>query len=213
MAKCNKCGIETSQGAKFCKACGTGLEDQNTGTDDKKARVLAGRRKGPSATVVVGTLLALGAMGWLVYAMLLQPDRAGNRLRSQAQSDAERSQDFTPVEARNGEVQVSLASLPDRSARYFIYRAKDRDVKFFVLRASDGTIRAALDSCMSCYHAKLGYRQDGDAMVCNNCGMSFRSTEVGHIAGGCSPIPLSNSHDGRTLVVRASDLEAGARYF
>jgi hypothetical protein len=213
MVMCSKCGIEMSKGAKFCKACGNGLTDPNTATNDKKARVLAGERKGLSFAVVVGAVLALGAVGWLVYAMALRPDGAGTRMLSQASTEAARSQDFTPVEARNGEVHVPIGSLPDRAAKYFVFRAKDRNVKFFVLRASDGTIRAALDSCASCYQAKLGYRQHEDAMICNNCGMGFRSTDVGNITGGCSPIPLRNSQDRKTLVVRASDLEEGAQYF
>jgi uncharacterized membrane protein len=43
--------------------------------------------------------------------------------------------------------------------------------------------------------------------------MSFKSTDVGHTSGGCSPIPLQNSQDGKTLTVKAKDLEAGMKYF
>jgi len=120
---------------------------------------------------------------------------------------------YTVVTAQNGDVTVPLGSLQGGSASYFVYNANGKDIKFFALRATDGTVRVALDSCTSCYHAKLGYRQNGETMVCNNCGMSFRSTDVGHITGGCSPIPLKNSQDVKTVVVKAKDLEEGAKYF
>jgi len=94
-----------------------------------------------------------------------------------------------------------------------VYNANGKDIKFFVIKATDGTVRIALDACTACNHAKLGYRQNGETMVCNNCGMSFKSTDVGHASGGCSPIPLRNSQDGKSLTVKAKDLEEGAKYF
>jgi uncharacterized membrane protein len=134
-------------------------------------------------------------------------------MSGQALREGNRSVQYTSLKAENGDVKISLDTLKGREASYFVYNANGIDIKFFALRASDGTVRVALDSCTSCYHAKLGYRQNGETMVCNNCGMSFKSTDVGHITGGCSPIPLTNSQDGKTLVVKAKDLEEGAQYF
>jgi uncharacterized membrane protein len=43
--------------------------------------------------------------------------------------------------------------------------------------------------------------------------MRFKSTDVGHVSGGCSPIPLKNSQNGKTLTVKVKDLEESAKYF
>jgi hypothetical protein len=197
--------------AKFCKACGSGAGMH----DEKKARVLAGEKKGPKTAMIIGAAVAVVVAGWLIYSNTSRARSLDRPMQGQAAPAREgnKNQRYAPVAAENGEVKVQLSALQGSTASYFVYHANGKDVKFFVLKASDGTVRTALDACTACNHAKLGYRQNGEAMVCNNCGMSFRSTDVGHITGGCSPIPLENSQDGKTLTVKAKDLEAGVQYF
>lgn len=211
MSLCSKCGVKMKGDARFCKSCGCSVE---SGThDEKKARVLAGEKKSPKPAIVLGAAVALVVAGWLVYSNTSRARSADRPMKAQAGREGNKHLQYTVATARNGEVTVPLGSLQGSTASYFVYNAGGKDIKFFVLRATDGTVRAALDSCSACYHAKLGYRQNGETMVCNNCGMSFRSTDVGHSAGGCSPVPLKNSQDGKTLVVKAKDLEEGAKYF
>ena len=81
------------------------------------------------------------------------------------------------------------------------------------MKAQDGSFRTALDACVACNHAKLGYRQEGALVVCNNCGMGFKPTDIGMMTGGCNPIPVNKSIDGQLIVLKAKDLEAGAQYF
>jgi hypothetical protein len=211
MAVCVKCGMEMKGEAKFCKACGSGAGMH----DEKKARVLAGEKKGPKTAMIIGAAVAVVVAGWLIYSNTSRARSLDRPMQGQAAPAREgnKNQRYAPVAAENGEVKVQLSALQGSTASYFVYHANGKDVKFFVLKASDGTVRTALDACTACNHAKLGYRQNGEAMVCNNCGMSFRSTDVGHITGGCSPIPLENSQDGTTLTVKAKDLEAGVQYF
>lgn len=209
MAVCTKCGTEMKGDAKFCKSCGSGIGMH----DQKKARVLAGEKKGPNTSIIIGAAVALVVAGWLVYSNTSRARSVELPMKAQAAREGNRDMQYRALNAENGEVRVPLTALQGGAASYFVYHANGTDIKFFVLRASDGTVRAAFDSCTSCYHAKLGYRQDGETMICNNCGMSFRSTDVGHITGGCSPVPLKNSQDGKMLVVKAKDLEEGAKYF
>jgi predicted RNA-binding Zn-ribbon protein involved in translation (DUF1610 family) len=208
-----KCGGEMKGGAKFCKSCGSGVE--NGMHDEKKARVLAGEKKNPKTPIIISAAFAVVVAGWLIYNNTSGARSMDRLMQGQAAPAREGNKHlrYTPVAAENGEVKVRLSSLQGSTASYFVYHANGKDVKFFVLKASDGTVRIALDACTACNHAKLGYRQNGEAMVCNNCGMSFRSTDVGRISGGCSPIPLQNSQDGTTLTVKAKDLDEGAKYF
>jgi len=196
---------------KFCKSCGSGAGSH----DDKKARVLAGEQKSRKTAISIGAAFALIVAGWLIYNNTSGARSMDRPMQGQAGASREGNKNlqYTSVAAENGEVKVPLSALQGSTASYFVYNANGRDVKFFVIKASDGTVRAALDACTACNHAKLGYRQHGEAMVCNNCGMSFKSTDVGRISGGCSPIPLKNSQDGKTLVVKVKDLEEGVKYF
>jgi len=211
MAVCTKCGVEMKGDAKFCKACGSGVE--STMHDVKKARVLAAEKKSPKRLIIIAGAFALVAAGWLIYSNTSRARSMDRPLQGQASREGNKNLPYAAVTAENGEVKVQLSALQGSTASYFVHNANGKAIKFFVLRASDGTVRIALDACTSCNHAKLGYRQNGEAMVCNNCGMSFKSTDVGHITGGCSPIPLKNSQDGKTLVVKVKDLEEGAKYF
>ena len=99
-------------------------------------------------------------------------------------------------------------------AKFFDYKTADnRSVRFFVMKSSDGVYRAALDACDTCYHAKKGYHQQGEEMVCNNCGLRFHSTRINEVSGGCNPIGLPRQIDGDALVIKASELENRSRYF
>ena len=187
MSACTKCGGEIKQDAKFCKACGSGASAGGA-QDQKKARVLAGETKGPKTGIIIAGALALVVAGWLVYSNTSRAKSMDRPMQGQTAREGNKHQQYTAATAENGEVKVQLSALTGSTASYFVYNANGKDIKFFMLRASDGTVRLALDACTACNHAKLGYRQNGEAMVCNNCGMSFKSTDVGHVSGGCSPI-------------------------
>jgi uncharacterized membrane protein len=98
-------------------------------------------------------------------------------------------------------------------AKFFDFNAAGKQVRFFVLRSADGVYRAAMDACDTCWHAKKGYRQEGDEMVCNNCGLKFHSTLINQVSGGCNPIGLPCAVEGDQLIIKTSDIESRNRYF
>lgn len=110
-------------------------------------------------------------------------------------------------------VSIPLSELSGK-ARFYEYKtASGKTVRFFAMKSSDGVYRAALDACDVCFHAKKGYRQEGDDMVCNNCGNHFHSAQVNEAKGGCNPVGLGRKVSGDTLDIGAKELEAGASYF
>ena len=117
------------------------------------------------------------------------------------------------VKAVDGEIRIPLADINDGKAHYFQYKAGDSTVKFFVVKSSDGIIRAAFDACDVCFPAKKGYSQEGDFMLCNNCGRKFHSNRINVVQGGCNPAPLNRKVAGDTLVIVASDVLLGNHYF
>jgi uncharacterized membrane protein len=118
-----------------------------------------------------------------------------------------------PIAAGGADVTIPVADLADGQAKHYSYDAGGVEVKYFVLKSSDGEYRAAFDACDVCYAAKKGYSQQGDVMVCNNCGQQFDSTQINEIRGGCNPSPIERTVDGQSLVLTTSDLQAGAKYF
>lgn len=112
------------------------------------------------------------------------------------------------------DVVIPAAQFDDGSARFFTYEsAGGETVRFFVMKSTDGVIRVAFDACDVCYREKRGYRQQGDHMLCINCGQTFRSTEINVRQGGCNPAPLERAVVDGDVVLKAADLERGAFYF
>jgi uncharacterized membrane protein len=122
------------------------------------------------------------------------------------------SSGFKIVKAEAGIVKIPVSDVNDGHAHFYSYNGS-RKINFFVLRSSDGVIRAAFDACDVCYSSKKGYRQEGDVMVCNNCGQRFPSTKINVLKGGCNPAPLDRKVDGGYLLLRPQDIETGAFYF
>ena len=72
------------------------------------------------------------------------------------------------------------------------------EMEVMAVKTSDGTIRTAFNTCQICYDSGNGYyKQEGDKLVCQNCGNSFTMDQVGETAGGCNPWPILESD--RTL--------------
>ncbi|MGD8370122.1 MAG: DUF2318 domain-containing protein [Syntrophobacterales bacterium] len=112
------------------------------------------------------------------------------------------------------EVSFPVQSFNDGQAKYFQYPASNGiTVRFFILRSSDGVVRAAYDACDVCWREGKGYYQDGDFMVCRNCGQRFASIKVNEIKGGCNPAPLNRTLVGDKLVIKIADIVQGSRYF
>jgi uncharacterized membrane protein len=111
------------------------------------------------------------------------------------------------------EVKIPLRNLDSGKALYLTNTLNERPLYYFALKSSDGQYRAAFDACDVCFRANRGYRQEGDLMVCNQCGQSFPSTKINEIKGGCNPAPLSRKVEGQYLVIRKADMAAGKEYF
>ena len=112
-----------------------------------------------------------------------------------------------------GEVRIPLKALDSGKAIFLKADIAGKEIHYFALKSSDGVYRAAYDTCDVCFRANRGYRQEGDLMVCNNCGQKFPSDKVNEVKGGCNPAPLARAVDGEYLAIRKADIAAGGPYF
>jgi len=110
-------------------------------------------------------------------------------------------------------VRIPLNALDSGKALFLPLESEGRQVYYFALKSRDGAYRAALDACDVCFKSNRGYRQEGDLMVCNNCGQTFPSNRIGEIKGGCNPHPLARGIEGQDLVIRKDDILAREDYF
>lgn len=159
---------------------------------DKKQAVLNSESKGSKKTIT-GIGLAALIIAFVTFAVF-----SGSGLKT--------------VTAEAGMVKIPLSEVNDGQAHFFKYNGR-KPINFFVLKSSDGVVRAAFDACDVCFKERKGYRQEGDLMVCNNCGQKFPSVKINVVKGGCNPAPLDRVVQGENLVLRASDIESGGFYF
>ncbi|MFH1124737.1 MAG: DUF2318 domain-containing protein [Pseudomonadota bacterium] len=124
------------------------------------------------------------------------------------------SEETPTVVASTETVTYPVATFEDGKARHYQLKpGEGTPVKFFILKSSDGVIRAAFDACDVCWKAGLGYYQEGDVMVCRNCGQRFASVKVNEVRGGCNPAPLNREIVGDQLVIKVKDIIEGKQYF
>lgn len=65
------------------------------------------------------------------------------------------------------------------------------EMEVIAVMAEDGSIRTAFNTCQVCYDSGRGYyKQEGSALVCQNCGNQFPMSHVEVEAGGCNPWPI-----------------------
>ncbi|MGB9437618.1 MAG: DUF2318 domain-containing protein [Desulfobacterales bacterium] len=165
----------------------------------KKAVVLGTekRRRLPLFAGIVGAILIIGAA--VIYANL----SGGNPSASAS----------APAAADSTSVTFPVSLFKDGKARHFEHVDGKHTIRYFVLKSSDGIIRAAFDACDVCWPAGKGYYQEGDSMVCRNCGRRFASVLVNEVKGGCNPAPLNRVLDNDKLVIQVKDIMDGRQYF
>jgi len=165
----------------------------------KKAAVLGTQSKSrlPPIPGIAAVVLRAGASFWYFSAQTPQ-----TQLNPTATASA------------SGEmVSMPVSTFDDGKAHYFQHKIGDLTIRYFVVKSADGVLRAAFDACDVCWPAGKGYAQDGDFMVCRNCGQRFHSTKVNEVKGGCNPAPLERRVENGKLIIRVSDILEGKTYF
>jgi len=187
-------------------------------TLSKKEAVLGRPEKSrsPKKFILIGLSLVLAAgagVGFGLWGGGEPPDPAQTRAVGRP-SPAAQTQKGAQEGAQTSTVAFPVADFTDGQAKYFqVDTGQGIKVKFFILKSSDGVIRAAFDACDVCWPAGRGYAQDGDEMVCRNCGRRFASIKINEIKGGCNPAPLERRIEGDQLLIEKEAILAGRTYF
>jgi uncharacterized membrane protein len=165
----------------------------------KKAAVLGTGSKNRLPLLVAALGIFLIAGGAIFY--VFQPGGAATATAS------------PPVSTNSTFVSFPVSMFDDGKARHFEHVDGNMTIRYFILKSSDGVIRAAFDACDVCWPAGKGYYQDGDHMVCRNCGRRFASVLVNEVQGGCNPAPLTRSLENDKLIIQIKDIQEGHQYF
>jgi len=114
------------------------------------------------------------------------------------------------VTFRSGQVSIPLAQVADGDLHRFEAKENGIAVRFWLYQKPDGKVATVFDACQIC--GPVGFYKGSNGVVCKNCAAPINGQSVG-TAGGCNPIPLHAEQTADAIVIRETDIAAGAHIF
>src|ERR1700685_4078935 len=105
--------------------------------------------------------------------------------------------------AQDGQVRIPLSELTNSSLHFYTADVNGNVIRFMVIHKQNGDYATALDACQIC--GRAGYRQEGQNVICRNCGAAIYIPSIGE-SGGCNPIAVKSRVEGGQVIVDVSAL-------
>ncbi len=126
------------------------------------------------------------------------------------------NQSGTSLVLEDGKVQIEAISLDDGIAKlYNVIMPSGKTIYFFAVKDQFGIYRAAANACEVCFGQKKGFRQEGNKIICNNCGSAYSLEKIATEKGGCNPGPINPDLKvvGGEITITQKELEQVANLF
>lgn len=89
---------------------------------------------------------------------------------------------------------IQVRDISDK-AKFYPLKINGIKLEVLAVKAPDGSIRTAFNTCQVCYASGRGYyKQEGNTLVCQNCGNRFTMDRVEVESGGCNPVPIFSQY-------------------
>ena len=114
------------------------------------------------------------------------------------------------VSLENSEVKLAVSIFNDNRAHFYNGKMPNsKTIYFFVLKDKKGIYRAAANACVVCFKTYKGFRQEGDEIVCNNCGNRYPIEKIATEKGGCNPGPINPDLEVKNgeIIIKQVDME------
>lgn len=148
---------------------------------------MADNKKNTIQRKKVNLLLAAVAVLFLCLSIVLSFFLKGDD--SQEKADLIKEKESQTIEA--GDSLVISVNEVSTTARFYPIEVDGTQMEVIAVKDSEGNIRTAFNTCQICYSSGKGYYvQDGDVLVCQNCGSQFTVNQVEIESGGCNPWPI-----------------------
>jgi uncharacterized membrane protein len=148
-----------------------------TQTNDKRKQNNGRTTGGPGRTAVTAVIV----VAVIAAAALALKGGAGENAGGNADGAAL---------VRDADLVIPIGEISE-TARFYPVETDGTRLEVIAVKAPDGTIRTAFNTCQVCYDSGRGYyEQEGNVLVCQNCGNRFRMDQVEVQSGGCNPVPI-----------------------
>ena len=113
----------------------------------------------------------------------------------------------TRLETVDGRVEIPVSELADSNLHFFTADTNGTLLRFLVIRKGNGDFAVALDGCEICGWS--GYRQEGQNVICRNCGAAIYVPSIGQ-SGGCNPVGVKARVDAGKISIDLTALAESA---
>ncbi len=118
--------------------------------------------------------------------------------------------------AEGADVVINKSEISE-TVKFYPVKIGKKNMEILAVKASDGTIRTAFNTCQVCNGSpRAYYKQEGDILVCQNCGNKFSMDMIEQQRGGCNPIPIfgeDKTDDGTNLTISKEFIEQNKDLF
>ncbi|MDO4170484.1 MAG: DUF2318 domain-containing protein [Lachnospiraceae bacterium] len=144
--------------------------------------------KGNRALVLVALIIVIVCMVVVMFANRNKKTQPSNSTQTVQKSKKE-TDDGTMIE--KGDPLVIPVSEITTDVSFFPIVVDRTAMEVIAVKDNDGNIRTAFNTCQVCYSSGRGYyEQEGDMLVCQNCGNQFTIEQIEIESGGCNPWPI-----------------------
>ncbi len=112
------------------------------------------------------------------------------------------------VTAQDNVVHIPTATVEDGRLHFFTVNVNSTEIRFLVIRKPSGGYATALDACAIC--GPIGYRQEGQNVICRNCGAPIYIPTIG-LVGGCNPIAFASRVEAGQIAFNVAAIAEAAR--
>lgn len=100
------------------------------------------------------------------------------------------AEDNVQTIAAGGSLVIPISEISS-TVQFYPIEVDGTRMEVLAVKDSEGTIRTAFNTCQICYGSGRGYYvQEGDVLVCQNCGNRFTIDQIEVEVGGCNPWPI-----------------------
>lgn len=118
--------------------------------------------------------------------------------------------------AANEDIVINKSEITE-TAKFYPVKIAGKNMEILAVKAGDGTIRTAFNTCQVCNGSpRAYYKQEGDILVCQNCGNKFSMDMIEQQRGGCNPIPIyaeDKTDDGTSITISKEFISANKELF
>jgi len=120
------------------------------------------------------------------------------------------------TEVASGDLKILKSEITE-IAKFYPYKSGRTNMEVLAVKASDGSIRTAFNTCQICYDSGRGYyEQQGNELICQNCGNRFKLDQLEVIKGGCNPVPImkeNKTEDDTYIIISQTFMEENKGLF